>query len=354
MPRISIPRCVVISILPILFGINPVSQAEDSDAEESPWLLVPIVSVDPKLGTSVGVMAGYIFKIDPASTSSMVFTTVSKSDSDSTIGGVFSQLFFDQDRQKLVLGVVGGNINNDYEDFLGSGIPAQTTDDLEAVFARYLHVAKGDWYMGAQVVSSNYAIGADDFFDPILELIGLTGFNSTGLGLVGTYDTRDNQRNPTEGQFFAIHNIAYRESFGGDESFDVYSSKYSEYIQLKPDHLLAWQVSGRWTSDAPTGGYSSVGLRGYVRGNYLAPNYTDIQAEDRISFTEHWGMTVFAGVGCLYDGLSDCGNSSDLYPMVGAGATYTLKAEAGIVVRAEIAKGKGDEYVGYISIGNPF
>jgi hypothetical protein len=175
---------------------------EDTEEKESPWLLVPIVSVDPKLGTSVGVLAGYIFKIDPESTSSMVFTTVSTSDSDSTIGGVFSQLFFDQDRQKLLLGVVGGNINNDYEDFLGSGIPAQTTDDLEAVFARYLHVVKGDWYMGAQVVSSNYSIGADDFFDPILDLIGLTGFNSTGLGLVGEYDTRDNQRNPTDGQFF--------------------------------------------------------------------------------------------------------------------------------------------------------
>ena len=89
--------------------------------------------------------------------------------------------FFDQDRQKLVLGVAGGNIDNDYEDFLGSGIPAQTTDDLGVVFARYLHVVEGDRYMGTQVVSSNYAIGADDFFDPVPDLIGLTGCDSAGL-----------------------------------------------------------------------------------------------------------------------------------------------------------------------------
>jgi hypothetical protein len=151
------------------------------EEKESPWILVPTVSVDPKLGNSVGVLAGYIFKIDSESTSSMVFTTFSKSDSDSTVGGVFSQLFFDQDRQKLVLGVAGGNIDNDYEDFLGLGIPAQTTDDLEAVFARYLQVVEGNWYMGTQVVSSNYVIGADDFFDSVLDLIGLTGFDSTGL-----------------------------------------------------------------------------------------------------------------------------------------------------------------------------
>lgn len=212
----------------------------------------------------------------------------------------------------------------------------------------------GDWYLGGQVVSSNYTIGADDFFDPILDLIGLTGFDSTGIGVVAEYDTLDNARNPTSGQYFNAHNIAYRESFGGDESFDVYTLKYSEYNNFKPDHVLAWQVKGRWTHDAPTGGFSSVELRGYVRGNYLAPNYTHAQIEDRISFTERWGMSIFGGVGCLYDGVSDCGDSGNLYPAVGAGAILTLKPEAGIVVRAEIAKGKADEYFAYISVGNPF
>ena len=156
--------------------------ADDTKEKESPWLLVPTVSVDPKLGNSVGVLAGYIFKIDPMSTSSMVAASISKSDTDSTVGGVYGQLFFDQDRQKLVLGIAGGHIDNDYEDFLSSGIPAQTTDDLEAVFARYLLEVEGDWYIGTQVVSSNYTIGADDFFEPFLNLIGLTGFDSTGLG----------------------------------------------------------------------------------------------------------------------------------------------------------------------------
>ena len=220
--------------------------------------------------------------------------------------------------------------------------------------ARYLHAVTGDWYLGGQIISTNYTIGADDFFDPILELIGLTGFDSTGIGLVTEYDTRDNLRNPSAGRFFSAHNLAYRESLGGDESFDVYSLTYSEYIGVRPGHLLAYQVKGRWTVDAPIGGYSSVELRGYVRGNYLAPNYSHVQIEDRISFNERWGMSVFGGVGCLYDGFADCKSSDVLYAMVGAGAIFTLKPEAGIVIRAEIAKGESDEYVAYLSIGNPF
>jgi hypothetical protein len=40
--------------------------------------------------------------------------------------------------------------------------------------------------------------------------------------------------------------------------------------------------------------------------------------------------------------------------MAGAGAIFTLKPEAGIVIRAEIAKGESSEYVAYLSMGNPF
>ena len=264
------------------------------------------------------------------------------------------QMFFDQDRHKLLLGIGLGEINNNYEDFLGSGIPAQTTDQLEAIFARYSQVVSGDWYAGVQIVSSNYTIGADDWLEGFLKLIGLTGFDSTGLGLVAEYDTRDNIRNPTEGRQFEAHNIAYRESLGGDESFDVYQLKYNQYINFKEDHVLAWQVQGRWTHDAPIGGYSSVALRGYVRGNYLAPHYTHFQIEDRISFGPKWGMSVFGGLGCLYDNFSNCEESSNLYPSIGAGVIYTLKKEAGIVIRGEIAKGKGDEYVGYLTMGHSF
>ena len=47
---------------------NP--QTEDK-TEESPWLLAPTFSSDPKVGTSLGFLAGYLFKIDDESTSSM-------------------------------------------------------------------------------------------------------------------------------------------------------------------------------------------------------------------------------------------------------------------------------------------
>ncbi|MCP4331643.1 MAG: hypothetical protein GY785_03215 [Gammaproteobacteria bacterium] len=230
-------------------GPGQAQEAEELvETEESPWLLVPMITSDPKLGNSLGLTGGYIHQFDPGSTPSMFLVHTSYSDTDSRISGLFGQMYFDSDRQKLILGLVDGRIENDYEDFLGSGIPAQTTDNLDAEFARYYHVVSGDWYAGFQLVSSNYVIGAEGFFEDFLEFIGLTGFDSTGLGLAVEYDTRDNQRNPSTGKHFQVNNLAYRESLGGDESFDVYRVEYSEYINFKKIMFSP----GRSWADGPT------------------------------------------------------------------------------------------------------
>lgn len=349
-----VSKGLIALILNFSFAVSVSSADDESVEKESPWIIAPTISSDPKLGTSAGGIAGYLYKFDEESTQSIFLTKVSYSTTDSWTAGGFGQMFFDKDQQKLMLGLLTGNIRNDYQDFLGSGISAQTTDDLRAFFTRYSHRIEGDWYAGIQFVSTNYAIGAEGLFADFLQLVGLTGFDSNGLGLVAEYDNRDNVRNPTSGSLFEVNNIAYRESLGGDIDFDVYSMKYSQYIPHGKDNVFSWQVKGRWTHDAPIGGYSSVDLRGYVRGNYLAPHSTLAQFDERISFTPSWGMSVFGGVSCLYDDVSNCDDSSNLYPTFGLGVIYILKKEAGIVMRAELAKGKSDEYVVYLTMGNPF
>ena len=128
--------------------------------------------------------------------------------------------------------------------------------------------------------------------------------------------------------------------WGGDQSFDVYNASYSDYISHNQGSVFVWNVKGRWADDAPIGGFSSMDMRGYVRGNYLAPHYTHVQVEDRIAFAPNWGVSVFGGLGCLYDAASDCNETSNLYLSFGAGIIYTLKKKAGLVLRAEVAKGE--------------
>ena len=101
----------------------------------------------------------------------------------------------------------------------------------------------------------------------MLKQIGLTGFDSNGVGVALSFDSRDNQNSPMAGRVFEFNSIADREGLGGDVSFDSYTMKYKGYIShgdsnsneparsanflSRAGKVLAYQVRGRRTQNAP-------------------------------------------------------------------------------------------------------
>jgi len=220
---------------------------------------------------------------------------------------------------------------------------------------RYTYRIYDDWFFGAQAVSTNYAISGNDYFsDKILNFIGLKGFKSNGIGLVLDMDTRDNQNSPSEGTSLVVNNLAYRKNFGGDENFDVYELKYRTYIEHYKEYVLAMRFDNRWTVDAPSGAYSSINLRGYTHGQYLAPHVTAFEVEERIHFSKKWGASVSAGSACLYGGNKSCSDKENWFPAASMGMNYMLKVEEKMIVRADIAAGKSGNYGFYLQFGQPF
>lgn len=334
----------------------PIYADEGSATPEkpSPWLMVPLLTSNPKMDTSVGGLAGYLYQFDQKSAPSMFGASGTYSASDSFFGVLFAQAFFDSNKQRLSVAFTNGKVNNDYQDFLGSGLPAQTTDNVKAFATRYTHAVGAEWFVGVQFLSTNYVIEAEGLVEQHLDSIGLTGVESAGAGLVIGYDSRNNQRNATDGRYFLFHNNAYRESFGGEENFDAYSGEFADYRQLSERYVLATQIKGRWTDDAPISGYSSVSLKGYVRGMQLKPNYTHLTFDNRIKIKNQWGAIIYGGVGCLYDETSDCTDSEAIYPALGVGVSYLLREAAGVVIRAEYIVGKDDNNGVYLTMGHPY
>ena len=104
---------------------------------------------------------------------------------------------------------------------------------MHTVGFRYLRqIGASNWLAGVQGLSTNYAVGAEGYIDGILNPVGLSGFDSTGLGLVLQHDTMDHQRDPTGGHLLTLHNTAYRESLGGEASFDVIFTDFRWYHSL--------------------------------------------------------------------------------------------------------------------------
>ena len=303
----------------------------------SPWLVLPTLQSSPKLGTSVGALGAYLKKFDMQSQLSMFGAAAQYTSTDSRVASVFARTSFGADHHRISVVAVGGTIKNDYDNFLGTEQPLKSEDHLRALVARYLYRVEDDWFIGTQFISTHYQVEGQTSLDSdILGLLGLTGFNAGGMGVVAQHDSRDRQDSPTRGWVLDFNNIAYRRG----HDFDVYRGDYRGFWSHGDGHVLAVQQSNQWTVDAPPSAYAPVVLRGYTVGEFLGKSMSSIEVEERHRLAARWTTTLFAGLACLYGGEKSCGESANTFPSLGAGLQYILKPEQGIVANLEYAQGK--------------
>jgi hypothetical protein len=307
----------------------------------SPWLFAPVFTTNPKLGTTLGATGGYIHLFDRESRPSVFAATAQFSNTDSVVAGAFARTSFDADHQRLNAAVTFGNIKNDYDDYLGTGVPLKNDAELKSVIARYLYRVHGNWFVGAQGIYQNFAIGGDTAFDDmVLDILGIAPYKSGGLGLVVYYDSRDSDFRPTQGWVVSVNNLAYRESLGGVQNFDVYRIDFRHYMPQGDGNVFAFRQLNHLTKDAPTQNLAPVQLRGYKVGQYTGEYMSQFEGEARLKLAERWTATVFAGIACTYGRGKNCSESATLFPMAGAGVQYVLKPQVGIVLNLEYAQGK--------------
>ena len=213
-----------------------------------------------------GATVAYLHQFDPKSRPSIFGVTAQYTNTESIVGGAFARTSFDQDRQRLNAGLAYGNIKNDYNDYLGTGVPLRNNAGLKSFISRYLYRVYGDWFVGAQGIYQNFAIAGDTAFDDlVLDILGVAPSKAGGLGLVAYYDTRDNEFKPGKGWVLSLNNLAYRESLGGDQNFDVYRVDIRHYIPFGEGNIFAFRQLNHLTSDAPTaepGAGSAAWLQG--------------------------------------------------------------------------------------------
>jgi hypothetical protein len=262
---------------------------------------------------------------------------------------------FAADHHRLLVLAAGGNIKNDYNDFLGTGQPLKSEDQLRALALRYQYRVWGDWFVGMQFVNSTYQIlGQSALDNELLQSLGLTGFKGGGIGANVNLDSRDSEYSPHKGWLVNINNIAYREWISGQNNYDAYRADLRYYREFHDGMVLALRQNNQWTVDAPSSAYAPITLRGYKFGEYLGQYMSSVEAEGRLRLAARWSATAFVGVGCLYGGSLSCMESKNVYPDAGAGVQYVIKQKEGMVLNLEYAKGKGDNSGVYMKFGYGF
>jgi hypothetical protein len=285
-------------------------------------------------------MGAYLYKFDPDSRQSLFGVVYQYTSTHSTVGAAFARTSFGADHHRIVAFAVLGYIKNDYDDYLGSGQPLKTNDDVKALLGRYLYRLKGNWFIGGQGSASNYQVlGETAEDDLVLETLGVRGFKSAALGAAVMHDSRDNEDMPTRGWFMNLNNLAYREGLGGEASFDAYRADLRAFWRHGGGHVLAFRQYNWLTSNAPANAEATVILRGYKQAEYLAPYMSSFETEERLSFGRRWGATLFAGVAGLYGESGDITASRDFYPAFGGGVHFVIKPAERMLVNFEFAQG---------------
>ena len=323
-----------------------------TEQEKSPWLLLPIFQSNPKLGTSLGALAGYVHYFDEKSRPSIFALMGQYTSTESIVAGVQARTSFDEDRQRVIAGAIYGYIKNDYSDYLGTGVPLQSNSEVKGIIGRYTYRVQGNWFLGVQGLYQNFAIGGETGFDQmVLEVLGVAPYKSGGLGLVAQYDSRDNENSPTQGWLATLNNMAYREELGGENNFDVVRADFRYYLPHGKGNVVAFRQLNHFTHDAPTQVNAAVQLRGYKIGQYNGEYMSQIEVEERYRIAEKFTASVFLGIACTYGGNRSCSDSANLYPAGGAGVQYILKPKEGIVLNLEYAAGKDSNYGFYLKMG---
>jgi outer membrane protein assembly factor BamA len=177
------------------------------------------------------------------------------------------------------------------------------------------------------------------------------------LGFLLMFDSRNNEWNPSKGLLFDAKFELGREKLANDFSFEALRLTFSQYFEIKPGHVLAYNVHACsvW-GDAPFFDLCTFGsantLRGYVAGQYRDYAMAAIQAEYRWKLNKKIGLVFFAGVGAVAADLGKLGEDGWL-PSAGVGVRYVVSDAFGINLGIDYARGKNSDAL-YIRVGEAF
>ncbi|TDI58676.1 MAG: hypothetical protein E2O92_09300 [Alphaproteobacteria bacterium] len=188
---------------------------------------------------------------------------------------------------------------------------------------------------------------------PILEVDVDAGL----LGLLLKFDSRNSEWTPTSGMLIDLQYDIGREKLANDFNYEVFSMTFSHYIELKPNHVIAYNAHiCRASEDTPFFDLclfgSSNTLRGYEAGQYRDTAMAAIQVEYRWKITKKFGLVAFAGIGAVAGKIGDLGEDGWL-PSGGVGVRYVVSDVFGVNIGADYAWGKNSEAF-YLRVGEAF
>lgn len=209
------------------------------------------------------------------------------------------------------------------------------------------------WFIGTQysILSSDIEFQLSNIDPQLPDVQGQV--RTAGLGLLTTYDSRDDNYYPTDGQWFEAKVMNYSETWGGDFEYNKFDTFINHYQSLNEKTVLALRANGQFSDgDTPFFALPYLDLRGFARGRYQDQMTISLQSEGRYKFLPRWAGVAFLGVGIFGKNLSDAQDNPTIYSY-GGGIRWQATQDRSLNIAVDVAF-SNDDYAFYMGVGEAF
>lgn len=284
-------------------------EGDSAKPKKNSFFALPIWGVYPETGWQLGVSLVYLYrnKNDSNTRPSLIRLNAQTTELDQYSIRPYIDIFTKQNKYNIKASYTFKKFNEYYW-----GIGNETPNNDKALydfsqnrlqFRITKQVLKGI-YLGVQSeqnFTNGFNFKGDSLFEK-KEVIGNNGSFTSGLGLVVSFDTRNQIYYPTKGHFIDITTLFNQAIFGSDFIFNNLSIDARKYFKLWNKNVLALQGFANLNDgNIPFKQLATIGsesyMRGYYNGRFRDNNAMAFQAELRKKVWGPISLTFFGGFG---------------------------------------------------------
>ncbi len=339
----------------------------DKSLDISVWLsqvygFLPVVSIITEPATGYGVAGGLVFiqkKKSPGFNGKPIPPDISVLGGAYTQNGTWAGILAhkgywkkDQIRFTGAVGYLSPILAIYREGLMGETQKLGFNLDGPIFFTAISHrIKNSNSFLGGQYLYMDNTIKLDA---PIEEFpIEPRDLESTlsGLGILYTYDSRDNTFTPNSGIYSNVSTFIYDEFLGSTEEYLRIDSYIVGFIAVSKKLNIGGRFDYRAAfNNPPFYALPFVTLRGVPAFRYQGKQLIVLETEERWDFGNRWSLTAFAGVGKGFEDLKDFSQRDWAYSL-GGGFRYFLAKSFKLYSGIDIARGPED-WAFYIQFGH--
>ena len=206
-------------------------------------------------------------------------------------------------------------------------------------------LGKSDFLIGGQYTFFNSVAKVNSRLDdrPIIDSLLNTlsyDFQLSSIGLVATWERRDNSFTPNKGFLLETKWNTYANWLGSDFEYNLFETTFLLYTNKIPQNVIGTKLySANTSGDVIMYFRPDIDMRGIQMNRYQGEQVFQLEVEDRFNINYRWAVVGFVGSGWTANVDEGNWDWSKARIAGGAGFRYNLARKFNLYMGLDVARG---------------